>query len=43
MKERFVNGEDTEFFNYNDVDNNPSYDDVDQMQRDYEERYFDED
>jgi hypothetical protein len=43
MKERFVNGEDGEFFTYADVDNNPAYDDVDQMQRDYEERYFDED
>ncbi len=43
MTERFVNGEDTEFFNYGEVDNNPLYDDVDQMQRDYEERYFDED
>lgn len=40
MQAQFLAGEDAEF-DYSTVDDNPEYDDVEQMNRDEEERYFD--
>lgn len=40
MQAQFLAGEDAEF-DYTTVDDNPEYDDVEQMNRDEEERYFD--
>lgn len=42
MQAQFLAGEDTEF-DYTTVDDNPEYDDVEQLNRDEEERYFDAD
>ena len=44
MRERFLAGEEHEFFEYSSrCDNNPRYDDIEQESRDAEARYFDED
>eukprot|EP00055_Hartaetosiga_balthica_P003252 m.7119 g.7119 ORF g.7119 m.7119 type:complete len:290 (+) comp2711_c0_seq1:142-1011(+) len=41
MKERFLRGDDTDFFDYSTVDSNPRYDDVAQMTQDAEDEWFD--
>lgn len=41
MRQRFLNGEDTAFFDYSTVDNNEHYDWADWIQNDVEENYFD--
>ena len=43
MRERFLAGEEGEYFEYATCDNNPRYDDIEQEARDAEERWFDED
>ena len=43
MHIKFLTGQDKEFINYEDIDNNPEYDDIDQINKDYEEVYFNED
>ncbi|XP_057716528.1 coiled-coil domain-containing protein 97 isoform X2 [Corythoichthys intestinalis] len=42
MHQRFLDGKDTDF-NYSEVDENPDYDNLDIVNRDAEEKYFDED
>ncbi len=43
MHQRFLNGEDTKYFNYaQEVDNNPKYDHQKQIDQDEEDRWFDE-
>lgn len=42
MHQRFLDGKDKDF-NYSEVDENPDYDNLDILNRDAEERYFDED
>ncbi|XP_077411677.1 coiled-coil domain-containing protein 97 [Vanacampus margaritifer] len=42
MHQRFLDGKDTDF-NYSEVDENPDYDNLDIVDRDAEEKYFDED
>ncbi|XP_077396187.1 coiled-coil domain-containing protein 97 [Festucalex cinctus] len=42
MHQRFLDGKDTDF-NYSEVDENPDYDNLDIVERDAEEKYFDED
>ncbi|XP_061701811.1 coiled-coil domain-containing protein 97 [Syngnathoides biaculeatus] len=42
MHHRFLDGKDTDF-NYSEVDENPDYDNLDIVNRDAEEKYFDED
>ncbi|VDH94434.1 Hypothetical predicted protein [Mytilus galloprovincialis] len=42
MQERFMSGQD-EHFNYSEVDDNTEYDDLDILQKDEEEKYFDAD
>ncbi|RVE69266.1 hypothetical protein OJAV_G00076000 [Oryzias javanicus] len=42
MHQRFLDGKDKEF-NYSEVDENPDYDNLDIVNRDAEEKYFDED
>jgi hypothetical protein len=41
MKRMFIEGEDEEFFDYSKVDKDESFDDIDQMLMDSEEKYFD--
>ncbi len=41
MSIRFLMGGDSEFFNYDEVDNNELYDDLEVMVRDDEDKYFD--
>ncbi|KAF7220819.1 coiled-coil domain-containing protein 97 [Nothobranchius furzeri] len=41
MHQRFLDGKD-EDFNYSEVDNNPDYDNLDLVNRDAEDKYFDE-
>lgn len=41
MQERFMSGQD-EHFNYGEVDNNTEFDDLDILQKDEEEKYFDD-
>ena len=43
MQERFLRGEDGEFFDYSTVDDDPDLDDLDQVSREAEEAYFDAD
>ena len=43
MKESFVDGRDGDFFDYAEVDGDSDLDDLDEEDRDAEERYFDED
>ena len=44
MRERFLSGEEKEFFDYDRLcDNNPGFDDIEQEGRDEEERWFDDD
>ena len=43
MRERFLRGEDGDFFNYADVDDNEALDDTATADRDAEDAYFDED
>ncbi|POM71876.1 Hypothetical protein PHPALM_11496 [Phytophthora palmivora] len=40
MSTRFLNGEDSEYVNYMEIDGNEALDDLDEMQRDAEDRYF---
>uniref|UniRef100_A0A3P9M2Q6 Coiled-coil domain containing 97 n=1 Tax=Oryzias latipes TaxID=8090 RepID=A0A3P9M2Q6_ORYLA len=42
MHQRFLDGKDKDF-NYSEVDENPEYDNLDIVNRDAEEKYFDED
>lgn len=42
MKQRFLDGNDSEF-NYSDVDNNADYDGLEQLSRDAEDKYFNDD
>ncbi len=42
MAIRFLMGEDIKFFDYSSVDNNEKYDDIELINRDCEEKYFDE-
>ena len=42
MAIRFLMGEDKEYFDYSSVDDNELYDDVEQINADKEEAYFDE-
>lgn len=42
MAIRFLMGEDKDFFNYEEVDSNEQYDDIEQINRDNEDAYFDE-
>jgi hypothetical protein len=42
MALRFLMGEDKEFFDYSSVDKNEKYDDLELINRDSEEKYFDE-
>ncbi|CAK6963365.1 coiled-coil domain-containing protein 97 isoform X1 [Scomber scombrus] len=42
MHQRFLDGKDKDF-NYSEVDDNPDYDNLDIVNRDAEEKYFDED
>ncbi|XP_019967628.2 coiled-coil domain-containing protein 97 [Paralichthys olivaceus] len=42
MHQRFLDGKDKDF-NYSEVDENPDYDNLDIVNRDAEEKYFDED
>jgi hypothetical protein len=41
MAIRFLFGEDKDYFNYEEVDNNELYDDIEEMNKDEEEKYFD--
>ncbi|XP_050307847.1 coiled-coil domain-containing protein 97 [Anthonomus grandis grandis] len=41
MYQNFIDGKDNDFFDYNTVDNNPSYDNISEMDLDAEEKYFD--
>ena len=41
MKERFLSGQDKEFFDYQIVDSNELYDDI--YDQDLEDSYFDDD
>jgi len=41
MRQRYLNGEDAAFLDYSTVDHNEEYDDVDWVQNDIEEKYFD--
>lgn len=43
MHERFLRGEDSEFFDYAAVDNDPTLDDLAMRTRDEEDAYFDAD
>ncbi|KAL7686976.1 hypothetical protein Plhal304r1_c024g0081871 [Plasmopara halstedii] len=40
MKHRFLSGMDSEYVNYAEIDANEELDDLDEMQRDAEDRYF---
>ncbi|ETO85075.1 hypothetical protein F444_01102 [Phytophthora nicotianae P1976] len=40
MSSRFLNGEDSEYVNYAEIDADEALDDFDEMQRDAEDRYF---
>ena len=42
MHQSFLDGRDTEF-DYSTVDNDESYDDLDAMERDRQDKYFDDD
>ncbi len=42
MSIRFLTGGDKEFFDYESVDKNEMYDDLDIINKDQEEKYFDE-
>jgi hypothetical protein len=41
MSIRFLSGEDYDFFDYESVDNNELYDDLDLINKDLEDEYFD--
>jgi len=41
MRQRYLNDEDAAFLDYSTVDHNEEYDDVDWVQNDIEEKYFD--
>ena len=41
MHERFLAGADSEYFDYNSVDNNPEFDSMQQINQDAEDKYFD--
>ena len=41
MQDRFIRGEDTDF-DYNTVDTNADYDDLNLKERDEQDKYFDE-
>ena len=43
MQESFVDGRDGEFFDYAEVDGDSDLDDLDEEDRDAEEKYFDGD
>ncbi|CDW75997.1 UNKNOWN [Stylonychia lemnae] len=44
MHDKFMNGEDTDYFNYKeDIDENEEYDDVKQIELDQEEQWFEKD
>ena len=43
MKESFVDGRDGDFFDYAEVDGDSDLDDLDEEDRDAEEKYFDGD
>ena len=43
MQERFLAGEDKESFDYSQVDNNTDFDDLDVLEVDEQEKYFDAD
>jgi len=43
MQERFLRGEDAEFFDYSAIDNDPDLDDLEMVSREAEEAYFDAD
>mmetsp|Transcript_18117 Transcript_18117/g.30263 ORF Transcript_18117/g.30263 Transcript_18117/m.30263 type:complete len:298 (+) Transcript_18117:91-984(+) len=43
MRERFIDGLDSDWFDYRQVDNNAEYDDLEKESRDAEERWFDAD
>lgn len=42
MKARFINGEDAEFFNYDDIETNIQYDLSKEMEQDEEDIFFEE-
>jgi len=41
MMLKFLMGEDREFFDYEEIDNNEIYDDIEQINQEDEEAYFD--
>jgi hypothetical protein len=43
MKARFMDGHDTDFTDYSTIDNDAELDDIREMSREAEEKYFDED
>ncbi|XP_050404643.1 coiled-coil domain-containing protein 97 isoform X2 [Patella vulgata] len=43
MQEKFLSGEDTNFFDYSEVDKNNEYDSLATIEQDEQEKYFDED
>ncbi|KAK6183144.1 hypothetical protein SNE40_010676 [Patella caerulea] len=43
MQEKFLSGEDTNFFDYSQVDKNNEYDSLATIEQDEQEKYFDED
>ena len=42
MHDRFMEGKDSEYFDYGQVDNNEEYDDIKKKEQDEEDRWFDE-
>jgi hypothetical protein len=43
MKRNFISGKDHKYFDYRAVDENPEFDDTDQLNRDLQDRYFQDD